>query len=333
MAARREKVIITCAVTGAIHTPTMTPYLPITPAGDRRRRDRRVAGRCGDHPPACARPQRRAADARSEGVHAVPAAHQGGDRRRHQHHHRRRPQHDGAAAARGAARGEAGDVLAQHGIDELRPVPARPQVQDSGSTSGSRSTWRTRATSSSATRSRTSSSPCKHLGEDCGTKFEFECYDVGHLYNLAHFVDRGLVKPPMLVQTIFGILGGIGPEADNLMHMRRTPITCSATTYHWSILGAGRHQMGLITMGAIMGGHCASGSRTASTSPKASSRRRTPSRWRRSAGSSASSRWRSRRPTRRARCLRSRGEMRLRSEGGRKRRLTRSGLNPYTCGL
>jgi uncharacterized protein (DUF849 family) len=96
----------------------------------------------------------------------------------------------------------------------------------------------------------------QHLGEECGTRFEFECYDVGHLYNLAHFVDRGLVKPPMLVQTIFGILGGIGPEAENLMHMRRIADQLFGEDYHWSILGAGRHQMGLITMGAIMGGHC-----------------------------------------------------------------------------
>jgi len=96
----------------------------------------------------------------------------------------------------------------------------------------------------------------KHLGEECGTRFEFECYDIGHLYNLAHFVDRGLVKPPMLVQTIFGILGGIGPEAENLMHMKRIADQLFGDDYHWSILGAGRHQMGLVTMGAIMGGHC-----------------------------------------------------------------------------
>src|SRR6201990_3239796 len=61
----------------------------------------------------------------------------------------------------------------------------------------------------------------KHLGEDCGTRFEFECYDVGHLYNLAHFLDRKLVKPPLLVQTIFGILGGMGTDPENLMHVRR----------------------------------------------------------------------------------------------------------------
>jgi uncharacterized protein (DUF849 family) len=96
----------------------------------------------------------------------------------------------------------------------------------------------------------------KDLGDGCGTRFEFECYDVGHLYSLAHFLDRGLVKPPLLVQTIFGILGGIGPEVDNLVHMRNTANRLLGDAYEWSILGAGRHQMGLLTVGAVMGGHC-----------------------------------------------------------------------------
>lgn len=87
-----------------------------------------------------------------------------------------------------------------------------------------------------------------------GTRFEFECYDVGHLYNLAHFLDRKLVQPPMFVQTIFGILGGIGPEAENLMHMKATADRLFGEDYYWSVLGAGRHQTLLITMGAIMGG-------------------------------------------------------------------------------
>jgi uncharacterized protein (DUF849 family) len=87
-----------------------------------------------------------------------------------------------------------------------------------------------------------------------GTRFEFECYDVGHLYNLAHFLDRGLVRPPLFVQTIFGILGGIGPEPENLMHMHAVADKLFGDEYVWSILGAGRHQTGLVTMGAILGG-------------------------------------------------------------------------------
>ena len=86
-----------------------------------------------------------------------------------------------------------------------------------------------------------------------GTRFEFECYDVGHLYNLAHFLDRGLVQAPLFVQTIFGILGGIGADPDNLMFMRRTADRLFGKDYVWSVLGAGRHQMSLVTMGAILG--------------------------------------------------------------------------------
>jgi uncharacterized protein (DUF849 family) len=93
----------------------------------------------------------------------------------------------------------------------------------------------------------------KDLGEGHGVRFEFECYDVGHLYNLAHFVDRGLVKPPLFVQTIFGILGGIGADPENLLHMRRIADKLFGDDYEWSILAAGRHQMSMCTMGATMG--------------------------------------------------------------------------------
>ena len=96
----------------------------------------------------------------------------------------------------------------------------------------------------------------KNLGEGHGVRFEFECYDMGHLYNLAHFVDRGLVKPPFFVQTIFGILGGIGADLENLAHMRRTANKLfGEDNYEWSILAAGRHQMNFVTTGAIMGGN------------------------------------------------------------------------------
>jgi uncharacterized protein (DUF849 family) len=93
----------------------------------------------------------------------------------------------------------------------------------------------------------------REIGETFGTRFEFECYDVGHLYTLAHFVDRGLIKPPFFVQTIFGILGGIGPDFEQLMHMRRTADSLFGNDYVWSVLGAGRHQMNIATMGAILG--------------------------------------------------------------------------------
>ncbi|MEM8853979.1 MAG: 3-keto-5-aminohexanoate cleavage protein [Pseudomonadota bacterium] len=91
------------------------------------------------------------------------------------------------------------------------------------------------------------------LGEGCGTRFEFECYDIGHLYSLAHFLDRGLVKPPLFVQSIFGILGGIGTHPEDVAHMKRTADRLFGDSYRWSILAAGRHQMPLCTMAAIMG--------------------------------------------------------------------------------
>jgi uncharacterized protein (DUF849 family) len=93
------------------------------------------------------------------------------------------------------------------------------------------------------------------LGEH-GTRFEFECYDVGHLYNLAHFVEQGLVKPPFFIQSVFGILGGLGAEPENMAVMRTTADRLfGRENYHFSILGAGRHQMAFVTMGAIMGGN------------------------------------------------------------------------------
>jgi uncharacterized protein (DUF849 family) len=88
-----------------------------------------------------------------------------------------------------------------------------------------------------------------------GTRYEFECYDTAHLYNLAHFIDRGLVKPPFFVQTVFGILGGIGSHADDVMHMKRTADRLFGNEYRWSVLGAGRSQMKVAAMSASMGGN------------------------------------------------------------------------------
>lgn len=95
----------------------------------------------------------------------------------------------------------------------------------------------------------------QQLGE-AGTRFELECYDVSHLYNLAYFVDAGLIKPPFFIQSIYGILGGMGPDPENLVMMRGIADRLfGRANYEFSILGAGRHQMPLLTIGAIMGGH------------------------------------------------------------------------------
>ncbi|MGA2188967.1 MAG: 3-keto-5-aminohexanoate cleavage protein, partial [Steroidobacteraceae bacterium] len=88
-----------------------------------------------------------------------------------------------------------------------------------------------------------------------GTRFEFECYDVGHLYNLAHFADRGLARPPFFVQCIFGILGGIGADHENLLHMRAIADRLFGADYYLSVLAAGRHQLPFVTLSAILGGN------------------------------------------------------------------------------
>ena len=88
---------------------------------------------------------------------------------------------------------------------------------------------------------------------ESGTRFEFECYDVGHLYNLAHFLDRKLVTPPLFVQTVFGILGGIGLHPEDVMHMKRTADRLFGSQYRWSVLGAGRNQLPIAAMAAAMG--------------------------------------------------------------------------------
>jgi uncharacterized protein (DUF849 family) len=88
-----------------------------------------------------------------------------------------------------------------------------------------------------------------------GTRFEIECYDIGHLYTLAHYADRGVVKPPFFVQSVFGILGGIGPHAEDVAHMRRTADRLFGSSYRWSVLGAGRNQMLIAAIAAAMGGN------------------------------------------------------------------------------
>ena len=90
---------------------------------------------------------------------------------------------------------------------------------------------------------------------DAGTRFEFECYDISHLYNLSHFLERGLVRPPLFVQSVFGILGGIGPHPEDVLHMKRTADRLFGNQYRWSVLGAGKNQLAIAAQAAAMGGH------------------------------------------------------------------------------
>jgi uncharacterized protein (DUF849 family) len=98
----------------------------------------------------------------------------------------------------------------------------------------------------------------EHILTSCagnGTRFEIECYDIGHLYTAHHFFTRGIVKPPLFIQSVFGILGGIGPHPDDVAHMKRTADRLFGDNYRWSVLGAGRNQLPIAAMAAAMGGN------------------------------------------------------------------------------
>jgi uncharacterized protein (DUF849 family) len=88
-----------------------------------------------------------------------------------------------------------------------------------------------------------------------GTRFELECYDIGHLYTAAHFLDRGLIEPPLFIQSVFGIRGGIGPHPEDVLHMKRTADRLFGSEYQWSVVGAGRHQMFVAVQSAVLGGN------------------------------------------------------------------------------
>ena len=196
---------------------------------------------------------------------------------------------------RGAAAGQAGDVLAQHGLDELRPVPARRPLPswkfdwERPYLAGTddyifRNTFRDIARI------------METLGKGEGVRFEHECYDVGHLYNLAHFVDRKVVEPPFFVQLIFGILGGIGADIRNLMFMKETADRLFGDDYRWSVLGAGRHQLPFATQAAMMGGNVRVGLEDSLYIGPGEMATSNASRWPRSAASSRNSASRRPRP-------------------------------------
>ncbi|MGQ0664411.1 MAG: 3-keto-5-aminohexanoate cleavage protein [Pseudomonadota bacterium] len=254
MPAAPAKVIITCAVTGSIHTPTMTPYLPITPAEV-------AAGAIG------------AAEAGASILHLHARDPKDG-----------RPTPDPEIFMQFLPRiKQATDAVVNittgggHGmtLEQRLAAPLRAKPEMCSLNLGSMNfglfhlapkykQWKYAWEPAYLENTRDFifrntfkdiERILKELGEGCGTRFEFEAYDVGHLYTLAHFLDRGLVKPPLFVQTIFGILGSIGADPDNLVHMRQIADKLFGADYQWSILAAGRHQMNFVTMGAIMGGH------------------------------------------------------------------------------
>jgi len=255
MAKTQDKVIITCAVTGAMHTPTMSSYLPLTPD--------------------------QIAEQSIEAAQAGAAILQ---------LHARNPS-DGQPTPdpaifdqfvpRIAAATDAVINITTGGSTRLTmeerlayPLQAKPEMcsLNMGSMNFSihqaarkikdwRYDWeKPYVEGMEDLIFRNTFKDIKHilqaLGEGCGTRFEFECYDVGHLYNLAYFLDEGLVKGPLFIQSIYGILGGMGPDPENLVMMRTTADRLfGRENYRFSVLGAGRHQMSLLTMGAVMGGN------------------------------------------------------------------------------
>jgi uncharacterized protein (DUF849 family) len=249
-----NKVVITCAVTGAIHTPSMSPYLPITPEE-------------------IARSAIGAAEAGAAIIHLHARNPETGE-----------PTPDPAVFMRflpvikqnvdAVVNITTGGGLNMTLDDRLAaPLQAKPEMcsLNMGSMNfniaraGDRvAEWKHAWEKPYLDRTddhifrntfRDVASIVERLGKAHGTRFEFECYDVGHLYNLAHFLERGLVKPPLFVQSVFGILGGIGADPRNLLFMKETADRLFGNAYVWSVLAAGRHQMAFTTMAGIMGGN------------------------------------------------------------------------------
>jgi len=250
MAAKR-KVIITCAVTGAIHTPTMSPHLPITP--EEITREALAAAEAGAsilhlhaRNPETGQPdQTPAAFGRflpriKQGTNAVINITTGGS-----------PYMKVEERVLPAATFKPEVASLNMGSINFGLFPLLEKYKDF------KFEWeRQHLENTRDLVFRNSFREIEYILRTCadnGTRFEFECYDIAHLYNLRHFLDRGLVKPPLFVQSVFGILGGIGTHPEDLMHMKRTADRLFGDAYQWSILGAGRNQITLASIGAAMG--------------------------------------------------------------------------------
>ena len=250
----RRKVIITCAVTGSVHTPTMTPYLPITP--DQIAHDSIEAAEAGAsiiHLHARDPKDGRPTPNPDVFMQFLPRIKQSCE-----------------AVINITTGGSLGMTMEDRLAAPLRAKPELCSLNMGSMNFGIfhitqkidqwQHEWekpyveKTKDLIVSNTFAQIERF-IRELGHGCGTRFECECYDVGHLYTLAHFLDRKLLEPPLFVQTIFGVLGGIGPHPDDLMHMRRTADRLFGTDYVWSALAAGRHQMPIITQAALLGGH------------------------------------------------------------------------------
>jgi uncharacterized protein (DUF849 family) len=253
MAIAQRKVIVTCAVTGSIHTPSMSPYLPITPS--------EIA------------------------AEAIAAAEAGASI---VHLHARDPA-DGKPSQDPALFRQFLPTIHQRSnvvvnlttggspfmSVEERLQPAlllKPELASLNMGSMNfglypmlnrykefKHAWEREYLQGSEDRIfKNTFADIRYILENCsdnGTRLEVECYDIGHLYTAAHFLDRGLLKPPMLIQSVFGLLGGIGAHPEDVIHMKRTADRLFGGDYLWSVLGAGRHQMPIAASAAAMGGN------------------------------------------------------------------------------
>ena len=248
-----RKVIITCAITGSIHTPSMSPYLP---ASAQQIADEAVA----------------AAQAGAAIVHLHAREPKDG-----------RPSQDPALFAEFLPeikrRSDVVVNLTTGGAPTMRVqervLPAlqfAPEVASLNMGSMNfglfpmlnrfkefKHEWERQALENSRNLVfKNTYQDIEYILRTCaenGTRFEFECYDTSHLYNLAHFLERGVVEAPLFVQTVFGILGGIGPHPEDVLHMKRTADRLFGRDYRWSVLGAGRNQMPIAAMAAAVGGN------------------------------------------------------------------------------
>jgi uncharacterized protein (DUF849 family) len=251
--ASHSKVIITCAITGAIHTPSMSPHLPVTP-------DDIAAAAIG------------AAEAGAAIVHLHARDPETG-----------RPDQSPEAFGRFLSRIKqatnavinltTGGAPFMTVAERVKPAERfQPEVASLnmgsmnfglfpmlGRFKNFKHEWEPQALENS--RDLVFRNTFKDIEfvlgvlSGSGTRFEFECYDTSHLYNLSHFLERGLVKPPLFVQTVFGILGGIGPHPEDVMHMKRTADRLFGDQYRWSVLGAGRSQLAIAAQAVAMGGN------------------------------------------------------------------------------
>ena len=249
----KKKVIITCAVTGAIHTPTMSPYLPITP---QEITDAAVgaaeAGAAIVHlharDPIDGRPTqdpkyfRQFAPAIRERSNVVINFTTGGA-----------PTMDIEERLQPALQLKPEVASLNMGSMNFGLYPMLSRYKEW------KQPWEVPYLAESDGRIfKNTFKDIQHILESCranNTRFEIECYDIGHLYTAAHFLERQIVEPPLFIQSVFGLLGGIGPHPEDVMQMKRTADRLFGDDYVWSVLGAGRNQMPIAAMSAVMGGN------------------------------------------------------------------------------